>query len=399
MPLIVVPIRTETAIRGSPLVNYWLIAINIAAYLAFEPRFAGEIAAGFARDHLVFRSYPTQLHHFLTYQFLHGDAGHLLGNLLFLWVFGNSVCGKMGGGPYLLFYLACGVFAAWFNAVLKPDPFFLIGASGSIAGVTTAYMALFPRSHVTVLIWLFFFIQFLELPAMVLIGLKIIVWDNIVAPRIGAGGDQVAYLAHLGGYFFGFAGALLMLMVRGVARDQFDILALWSRWHRRRSWDGRGPARVERNGPLDPARERAESQLIDQISKLRERIAEDIANRAAGAAVDQYEALQKLSPGQILPESIQLEIAREYYRRGQFASAAAAFERFLHGYPDAGETPNIRLLSGIIHARDLGQYETAERLLAESIRGLRDDARREQAMMWLKNVRTALGKPEPDLAQ
>jgi membrane associated rhomboid family serine protease len=396
VPLIVVPIRTEAAVRGSPLVNYWLIAVNIAAFLAFEPRFGGEPAATFAKEHLVFPSQTTEFHHFFTYQFLHGDGAHLLGNLLFLWVFGNSVCGKMGGGPYLLFYLACGVFAAWANALFKSEPFYLIGASGSIAGVTTAYMALFPRSHVTVLIWLFFFIQFLELPAMVLIGLKIIVWDNVVAPRLGGGGDQVAYLAHLGGYLFGFVGALVMLMARGIARDQFDILALWSRWHRRRSWEGRAPARVERTGPMDPEKKRVESLFFDEISRLRQRIAEDLAGRAFGPALEQYEKLQTLSPGQCLPEATQLELAREYYRRGQFAPAAAAFERFLQCYPDAGETPNIRLLSGIIHARDLKQYEAAEKLLADSMRGLRDDSRREQAVVWLRNVRAALGKPEPD---
>ena len=398
MPLVVIPIRTEAAVRGSPLVNYWLIAINIAAFLVFGTSFTGEAAQEFAREHLFFRSYPTQFHHFFTYQFLHGDAGHLLGNLLFLWVFGNSVCGKMGGGPYLLFYLACGVFAAWVNAMFKTEPFFLIGASGSIAGVTTAYLALFPRSYVTVLVWLFFFIQFFELPAMVLIGLKIIVWDNLIAPRFSGGGEQVAYLAHWGGYLFGFAGALTMLMVRGIARDQFDILALWSRWKRRRSWDGPTPGRVEQVTPSDPEKQKAEAVFFDQIAELRSRIAEDISLRAAGAALESYEKLQSLSAGHCMPEAQQLEIAREYYRRGQFPAAVQAFGRFVECYPEATETPNIRLLSGIIHARDLRQYEIAERLLTDSMRGLRDDQRREQCILWLRNVRTALGKPEPDLA-
>lgn len=398
MPLAVIPIRTEAAVRGSPLVNYWLIAINIAAFLVFGTSFAGEAAQEFAREHLYFRSYPTQFHHFFTYQFLHGDAGHLLGNLLFLWVFGNSVCGKMGGGPYLLFYLACGVFAAWVNAMFKLDPFFLIGASGSIAGVTTAYLALFPRSYVTVLVWLFFFIQFFELPAMVLIGLKIIVWDNILSPRVSGGGDQVAYLAHLGGYLFGFVGALTMLSVRGIARDQFDILALWGRWRRRKSWERPQPRRVDRPAVIDPEKQKAEAIFFDQIAELRGRIAEDIAQRATSSALEQYEKLQTLSAGQCMPEAVQLEIAREYYRRGQFSAAVQAFGRFVDCYPEAGETPNIRLLLGIIHARDLKQYDVAERMLSDSMRGLRDDDRREQCLLWLRNVRAALGKAEPDLA-
>jgi hypothetical protein len=304
----------------------------------------------------------------------------------------------MGGGPYLIFYLACGVFAAWVNGMFKNEPFFLIGASGSIAGVTTAYLALFPRSHVTVLVWVFFFIQFFEFPAMILIGLKIIVWDNVLSPRVSGGGDQVAYLAHLGGYLFGFVGAVAMLVARGIARDQFDILALWSRWRRRRSWDGSVPGKLEWTATTDPEKLKAEALFLDQIADLRSRIVEDIGQRATGTALEQYEKLQAISAGQVLPETVQLEIAREYYRRGQFPAAVQAFERFMECYPEAGETPNIRLLSGIIHARDLRQYEIAERLLSDSMRGLRDEERREQCLLWLRNVRAALGKAEPDLA-
>lgn len=397
MPLAVIPIRTEAAVRGSPLVNYWLIAVNIAAFLAFGD-YAPATLREFAREQLYFRSYPTHFHHFFTYQFLHGDVSHLLGNMLFLWVFGNSVCGKMGGGPYLLFYLACGVFAAWANAMFKAEPFFLIGASGSIAGITTAYLALFPRSYVTVMVWLFFFIQFFELPAMILIGLKVIVWDNLISPRLGSGGEQVAYLAHLGGYLFGFAGSLAMLGVRGIARDQFDILALWGRWHRRKSWQGPAPRRLERPAVVDAEQRKAETVFFDQITDLRQRIIEDITQRATGTALDEYERLQTLSPGQVLPEPIQLEVAREYYRRGQFDAAVKAFARFLQCYPESGEAPNIRLLTGIIHARDLKQYETAEKLLSDSMRVLRDEDRRQQCQLWLHNVRTALGRPESDFA-
>lgn len=397
MPLIVIPIRTEAAVRGTPVVNYWIIAINIAAFLIFGTKFAGEPVQNYARDYLYFRSYQTQFHHFFTYQFLHGDVGHLLANMLFLWVFGNSVCAKMKGGPYAIFYLACGVFAAWFNAKFKTDSFFLIGASGSIAGVTTAYLALFPRSHVTVLIWLFFFIHFVELPAMILIGLKIIVWDNVIAPSISGATEQVAYLAHIGGYLFGFVGSLAMLALRGVPRDQFDILALWSRWNRRREWQDQRPSRVERLGETDPRQRENEEKFFEQVADLRRRIAEEVERRAPGSALELYEQLQSISARQCLPELQQLEIAREYYRRGRFSDAAQAFERFVQGYPEASETPNVRLLLGIIHARDLRQYEQAERLLTDCMRGLRDDERREQCRQWLRNVRAALGRPEPDL--
>lgn len=407
MPLIVVPIRTEAAVRRTPVVNFLLIAANIVAFALFNSKLFGDGLSVFAHEHLYFRSYTPAFHQFFVYQFLHGDFWHLLGNMLFLWVFGNSVCCKMGDGPYLLFYLACGAFAAWTNAVLKSEPFSLIGASGSIAGVTTAYLALFPRSHVTVLVWFFFLIQFFELPAMVIIGLKIIVWDNIVAPSLG-GSDQVAHLAHLGGYLFGFAGALMMLLVRALPRDQFDILALWNRWTRRRAWkaamaDPAAAARatfgaVGRPAPHDPRQRELEDRYLNQVAELRGRIAEELGKRALASAIEQYERLQALSPRQCLPETQQLEIAREYFGTGRFAPAAAAFERFVECYPDANEAPNVKLLVGIIYARDLRQYEVADRLLTQSMATLRDEERRAQCLEWLRNVRVALGRPAPDLA-
>ena len=407
MPLIVVPIRTEAAIRRTPHVNYLLIAVNIVAFAAFNSRIGGVDLSVFAHEHLYFRSYLPEFHQFFTYQFLHGDIWHILGNMLFLWVFGNSVCCKMGGGPYLIFYLACGVFAAWSNAMLNAEPFSLIGASGSIAGITTAYLALFPRSHVTVLVWFFFLIQFFELPAMIIIGLKIIVWDNIIAPSLG-GSSQVAHLAHLGGYLFGFAGALTMLLVRALPRDQFDILALWSRWNRRREWRSAmaNPASaaradfgaVGRPVAADPRQRAIEEKYLDQITDLRSKIGEELDKRSMPAALDQYERLQALSPRQSLPEAQQLEIARGYLATGRFAPAAGAFERFVECYPDANEAQNVKLLIGIIYARDLQQYEVADRFLTQSMATLRDEERREQCLKWLRNVRAALGRPDPDLA-
>ncbi len=406
MPLIVVPIRTEAAIRRTPSVNYALMAINVLAFFLTEPRIGGTRLAAMAQEHLFFHAPSPALHQFFTYQFLHGDIWHLLGNMLFLWVFGNSVCGKMRGGPYLLFYLACGVFAAWANALLKTEPFSLIGASGAIAGVTTAYLALFPRSYVTVMVWFFFFIHFFELPAMIIIGLKIIVWDNVIAPGLGRGSEQVAHLAHLGGYLFGFLGALSMLLVRALPRDQFDILALWSRWNRRRAWtaatnDPAGAARarigtVAHDDSADAKKREIESQHLDKIAEFRGLIGRRIDLGETSEAIGLYEQLQALSPRQALAETHQLEIAREYYRTGRFASAAEAFERFVECYPDATETPNVRLLLGIICARDLQRFEVADRLLTQSMTTLRDDDRREQCLLWLRNVRSALGRPAPD---
>ncbi|UCE62271.1 MAG: rhomboid family intramembrane serine protease [Phycisphaerales bacterium] len=400
----IIPIRTEASIRRMPYVNPALIAANIVLFLLFNQHLLGESAEGFRDRFLIFQSSEPAFAQFFTYQFLHADVGHLLGNMLFLWVFGNAVNAKMGDLPYLLFYLAGGAFAAWGWATLTPDQGRLVGASGSIAAVTTAYLALFPRSRVTVLFW-FFLIHFFELPAMIIIGLKIIVWDNVIAPSFG-GSDVVAHSAHLAGYFFGFVGALGLLLVRALPRDQFDILALWKRWHQRREFasvmaDPEAAARAQfgtaaRVPAADPIKRAAEERQLDQVSQLREQIVQLLGRRDLAGATQEYGKLVALDPRQCLAEIQQLEIAREFYRMRRFPQAAAAFERFLECYPRSREMDDVRLLVGIVYARDLKQYEAADKHLTQSIETLQDDKRRSQCLEWLREVREVLSRPAPD---
>jgi len=404
--LAVIPIRTESVARRPPIANYALIGANVFVFVALNSAFGGTAIEAWKARHLYFHSEAPALYQFVTYQFLHAGAWHLFGNMLFLWVFGNSVNGKMGNVPYLLFYLAGGIFAAWGYATLSADAFQLLGASGAIAAVTTAYLALFPRSHVTVMVWFFLFLHFFEWPAMIIIGAKIIVWDNIISPMIDSGG-AVAYGAHLSGYLFGFVAALIMLFLRAAPRDQFDILALWKRWNQRRELaavlsDPGAAARaqygsVARVQALSPQARAAAERHLDEISELRSRIGERLDHDDAPAAATLYEQLMLKDPKQCLSERQQLAVAREFYGTARLPQAAAAFDRFVECYPRSTELANVRLLLGIIYARDLAQYEKADEHLSQSFEVLRDEERRSQCFQWLKNVRSALGRPAPEL--
>ena len=305
----------------------------------------------------------------------------------------------MGNVCYVMFYLAGGVFAAWGFALIDPSSR-LIGSSGAIAAITTAYLALFPRSRVTVLLWFLLFIHFIEVPAMLLILLKIIVWDNVIGPSL-MGSEGVAHTAHLAGYLFGFVGAILMLFVRALPRDQFDLLAVWRRWHQRRSFaadhiDGI-PRSVARVPTMTAAQQQAENERIDRITEIRSRIGEAVDRGRVDDAASLYEELIAEEPRQCLSERLQLAVAREFYSTGRFPQAAMAFERFVACYPESSEATNVRLLLGIIYARDLQQYEAADEHLTRSLSFLRDQARRSQCLEWLKNVRTALGRTAPEV--
>lgn len=139
----------------------------------------------------------------LTAMFLHGGIMHLLGNMLYLWIFGDNVEDAMGPIRFLGFYLLCGVAAAFAQIAIGPSSSIpMIGASGAIAGVLAAYFMLYPRSRVLTLIPLFFFMRVVALPAVFLLGfwfvLQVISGVNSVT---NSGG--VAFFAHIGGFIAG----------------------------------------------------------------------------------------------------------------------------------------------------------------------------------------------------
>lgn len=400
----IIPISTDTQTRLTPWANYVLIGLNVLVFLALggSDRHAmdGRQALG---ERLALMGDDIHLYQFFTYQFMHANWAHIGGNMLFLWIFGNAVNGKMGHAPYVLFYLAGGIAAAIGHAYMNPDFGGMVGASGAIAAVTTAYLALFPRSRVTVLYW-WFLIGTFELPSMLLIVFKMILWDNVLAQSI-AGDSNVAFDAHLAGYAFGFLAMIALLGIRALPRDQFDIVALWRRWFHRQAFrtamaDPNAEARarygrVARPVSLQDVRIGGGPPAPrDQVAELRMKVAEALALNDRDAAAGFYEKLLELDPRQVLPKGSQLDVANQLYRLQKLPQAAAAYEKLLSAYPTSPEANEIRLLLGIIYARDLRQYEVAEGHLRQSLAHFSDEKRQEQARHWLNVVAEGLGRNE-----
>lgn len=405
-----IPISTDTTIRRTPWTNYALLGVNVLIFVVevlFGDTGGERTALGRLIDQGVVDASAPRLHEFFTYQFLHADVMHLAGNMLFLWVFGNPVNAKMGDLCYFLFYLSGGVFAgagyAWFNDSR------MIGASGAIASVTTAYLALFPRSHITVVYWWFLFGTF-ELPSMIMIVFKIIIWDNIIAMTIMSPGGyvQVAYSAHLMGYGYGLAAVALLLGLHWLPRDQFDIVALWRRWWRRQGLPSLPGEQVSETRVRLPRVARPVSvsdvqtedaqrprPVPDRVTQLRTQITEALGEHARERAARLYEELMELDPRQILPRSQQVEIANQLYLMKRLPQAVAAYEKYLVQYPNTEDRSQIRLLLGITYARDLHQHEPAESHLRAALDELADGKRIEQCRHWLGVACEALGKPFP----
>jgi rhomboid family protein len=224
-----VPLYDDNPLRyvRAQYVTYTLIALNVFVFVAFQSKLFG---ADIENTALSFGVIPAVLMHveklapelviipaqvtLLTYMFLHGSWLHLIGNMLFLWVFGDNVEDATGHFRFVVFYLACGTFAALVHSLVLPDSELpLVGASGAVAGVIAAYLMLHPKVRIWVL--LLWRIP-VRLSAMWVIG----VWIAIqIFNALTTRGDEVAWWAHVGGLA---AGAALILFLRRPGVPLFD---------------------------------------------------------------------------------------------------------------------------------------------------------------------------------
>ena len=154
----------------------------------------------------------------LSSQFLHGGWLHLLGNLLYLWIFGNNVEDRMGRAGFLLFYLTGGVVAGLAQVAIDPQSRIpTIGASGAIAATLGAYLVFFPGAKVTSLVFLGFFYQLVDVPAVIVLGFWFVLQliDGLTSLGAVQGGGGVAFFAHIGGFVFGALVAWLLTILGG----------------------------------------------------------------------------------------------------------------------------------------------------------------------------------------
>jgi membrane associated rhomboid family serine protease len=204
-----IPLRDVIPSRTTPFVTVTLIAINAMAFW-FELSLPAEAREVFLKNYGVVPALFTW-QSVLTSMFLHGGWLHIIGNMWFLWIFGDNVEDRMGHGRFLVFYLLCGALAALAQVAASPgSPIPTIGASGAIAGVMGAYFVLYPRSRILTLVPIFIFIQLLEVPAVIFIGLwffiQLVSGVGSVAATANGYTGGVAFWAHVAGFVAGVLG-------------------------------------------------------------------------------------------------------------------------------------------------------------------------------------------------
>ena len=225
-----VPLYDDNPTTRDPVVTYLLIGLCVGAFLwqlQFEPREETAVlyTYGMVPARLFGLWHPRALQvvpawmTLVTSMFLHGGWFHLIGNMLFLWVFGNNIEDALGRGRFLFFYLCCGVVAAQtqaFSSYGSHVP--MVGASGAIAGVLGAYLLLYPSANVHVFVWILIFFRIVNIPAWILLGLwfAMQLLSGLARP---SGTPGVAFWAHVGGFVSGIV-LVMLLRPRGLALMQ-----------------------------------------------------------------------------------------------------------------------------------------------------------------------------------
>ena len=217
------PVSDVIPSRTTPVVTIGLIALNAVAFLFEITLSDGELQA-FVQTYGVVPAYlnwPSVV----TSMFLHGGWLHFLGNMLYLWIFGDNVEDRLGHGRFLLFYLGCGATAALGQAATNPSSVVpMVGASGAIAGVMGAYFVLFPYSRVLTAVFIVFFMDLIEIPAIFFLGIWFLMqfFSGVGSLGAGAASGGVAFWAHIVGFAVGALTGAWWRTAESSRRERWD---------------------------------------------------------------------------------------------------------------------------------------------------------------------------------
>ena len=255
-----------------------------------------------------------------TSMFLHAGWAHLLGNMLFLWIFGDNLEARLGPIKYLAVYLATGVAATLFFAVFQPDSHIpLVGASGAISGVLGCYFLWFPKNTVKVFVWVIFFVQVINLPARVVLGFYLVV-DNIFPFLFGNGSGGVAHGAHIGGFV---AGLMVVMAFKIWGKESLPD-------YRREPWRKPAPGNTLRTLP----------DLI-----------------AGGEWEDALQLFVKMTPTQrhLLDDWDLVQLADGLTEHQRYDAALAILQRFIATRPHSELLGIVHLRAGLVQVEGLGR--------------------------------------------
>jgi membrane associated rhomboid family serine protease len=403
------PIGTDRPLRRPTLVNHILILFNVAAFClcaaltGFEEREFGWVIKTFGLG-----GGSTEWWRWVTYAFVHADLWHILGNMLFLWVFGPVIEDRLGRIGYLFFFLA-GAAAAGGAHLVASKGLPVVGASGAVAAVTGAFLILCPRVLVRTFVF-FVFIGVFNIPAMWYIAFSIA--RDVIG--FGHGGGNISYAAHLGGYAFGLPVALGLLATKILAREDYDVFYMIRQARRRREIneairDSQERIRRGVGSAADQGRGRKGKSVVEipevpiEVANARAGLSAALNEDSRALIPERYRALlaafdsakasqQNLNPAlDVLSSRAQLECANRLFELGERALAARAYRGFLNQYEKDPQAGVVRVMLALLMVRYLEQRQQAKALLDDAIRVLSERGNDEEHLGLARSLLSEIG--------
>ncbi|MEM7807867.1 MAG: rhomboid family intramembrane serine protease [Planctomycetota bacterium] len=352
----IIPLKTDRPLRQTPVANIGLIVVIAVMFVV-------QTAAPAVESALLLRPMEPSLFGFVGSGFLHGGPLHLLGNVLFLYIFGNNINDRLGNTTYVLFFLGGVVFAGIMHSLLEDNP--ALGASGGVSAVTGLFLALFPKTRVN-LLFFFFIITAFSVPSIWFIGIYFVIDVVQGFDTLLLGNDKgVANWAHVGGGIYGFLVGLVLLKFQLLKPDRGDVLAMWKRRRDKASYAKELRASGQTHGSaMDVVPRSAADPKAMQAQELKAELREALDRGDASSAAALYERLVAVDDRQVLPPREQLTVAETLYREARHAGAATAFDAYLARYarPGDAEAAQARLMLGLLQSRYLNHPHAASTL-------------------------------------
>lgn len=360
-----IPLTTDRPRSKSPVLVYSLIAVNTLIFLGMLML---DRSGGYAAED-VYRRFAVANEGFVWYQlissaFLHGGWMHIIGNMIVLAALGPNVEDKMGHAGFGLLYLVSAVASGLAHILFSDNP--AVGASGAIAGITGAYLVLFPKTRIICFV-IFFVIGRIAVPAWWFIGLSICI--DLFANGLG-NNTGVAHAAHLGGYFFGIMTALILLWTHVLKREPYDLFTVLKQKKRRAEFASAAKLH-EQTIQKKVGAQVPESPRQKAINAARMTIGELVSLGKLDDAADKYrvfvDEFGTEDTGTSLSRDLQLKLAEHLVRTDDRATAVLAYQAFARAFPMDRETPISLLMAALMLIRNLGKPEEAKPLLEKAL--------------------------------
>jgi membrane associated rhomboid family serine protease len=388
---VILPLGTDRPLRRPTLVNHILILFNVAAFClcaaltGFADKEFGWVVRtfGLSREHMDWWRW-------ITYAFVHADLLHILGNLLFLWVFVLLGAAASGAG-----HVAASKFAL------------VVGASGVVSGVTGAFLILCPRANIRTFVF-FILIGVFNIPALWYIAFCIA--RDIIG--FGHGSREVSYAAHLGGYAFGASAALVLLATKILPREDYDVFYMIRQARRRREINEavrEGQQRLYRGAGSADAKAKRGKAVVEipevpiEVASARAALSAALSSGDRDGVVTHYRTLTTVVDAakasqqnfnaalEVMPSRAQLDCANRLFELGERALAARAYRGFLTQYERDPQAGVVRVMLALLMVRYLEQREQARGVLDEAIRVLTERGDDDEHLSLARSLLAEIG--------